>query len=413
MKAKKTFKVRNNSMFLIHFILMPFLTQFHRYNLCIFSRTARKKKRRKKSKEPEYYCPYDLDQRDNDENTPLHVAIHFRKLECVRLLLEAGSDHAKRSDGSAPVHLAVSLGAIPEHTDFAEKCLTLLGSFNADFSLKDESLHTPLYLACMSNVPRCAQIILADPNGLSTLNMRSDRIGGRPLHACAKYCLSTRRVGLGASNPHRRIPAAHHIQRHSAGKLDDTLITEVLLSCPGVEVDAVNNYGQTPLHVAASRGNWATARLLLKAGANPVALDRRNYTPGNLALKRGIAIPNDLESHLGLLSLTDVIGTDNKKRDLIIDPDASTILLCHDLCSLHKTCAPIRRGNACAEPPPENVRRLHVLINPSVGILRCGEFQSCAWEIEARRASIADVLRVSKNNQFFSDNYFFTIKSNQ
>ena len=46
------------------------------------------------------------------------------------------------------------------------------------------------------------------------------------------------------------------------------------------------------------------------------------------------------------------------------------------------------------DPPPENVRRLHVLINVNVGILHSKEFESCTWEKEARRASMADVLKV-------------------
>ena len=44
--------------------------------------------RRKTRKASKYYCPYDLDERDFDENTPLHVAILARKLDCVKLLLE-------------------------------------------------------------------------------------------------------------------------------------------------------------------------------------------------------------------------------------------------------------------------------------------------------------------------------------
>jgi len=363
-------------------------------------RPAKKKKTKKKTpKEPTYYCPYDLNQRDADENTPLHIAIHFRKLECVRLLLEAGADMHRKCDGSAPIHLAVSIGAIPEHTDFAENCLSVLASYNADFALKDESLHTPLYLACMSNVPRCAQIILSDPNGLASLNVRSDRIGGRSLHACAKYCIPPRRV-VGAAHAYRRVSGVRHPHQQVPGD-DQALMTKVLLACPDIEVDAVNFHGQTPLHIAASRGNWATARLLLQAGANPLAVDRRNLTPGRIAAKRGIAVPNDLETHFYPnatdKSLPSAGSMEENKRDLIIDPDASTVLICHDLCSLHRSCPPIRRSSHASEPPPENVRRLEVLIGQETGILRGGEFQSCAWDIEPRRASIADVLKVSQN----------------
>lgn len=368
----------------------------HHKSSSSFHFKRKKPKKKHVLRPPVYYCPYDLDQRDEDENTPLHIAIHARKLQSARLLLEAGAGVHKRSDGSAPIHLAISLGAVAEHEEFAEKCLSLLASHGADFSMKDESFHTPLYLACMSNVPRCAQIILSDTRGLSTVNVRADRTGGRPLHACAKYCKSPHRPRLmGVS--------AHHHHRHSTGRRpnsgdndhhdDHALISGVLLAVPGIEVNAVNNYGQTPLHVAAARGNWATARLLLRAGANPSLRDRREYTPGQWAAKRGIVVPNDLERFLGKNGSSS--SSSSNDRDMIIDPDASTMLLCHELCSRHMSCPPIRRGGgAAADPPPENVRRLHVLLNEKVGILRCAEFQGCSWETEARRAAMIDIIRV-------------------
>eukprot|EP00594_Rhizosolenia_setigera_P016194 CAMPEP_0178956252 /NCGR_PEP_ID=MMETSP0789-20121207/10120_1 /TAXON_ID=3005 /ORGANISM="Rhizosolenia setigera, Strain CCMP 1694" /LENGTH=1159 /DNA_ID=CAMNT_0020638099 /DNA_START=71 /DNA_END=3550 /DNA_ORIENTATION=- len=353
----------------------------------------KKKKKKKEPREVKYYCPYDLDQRDEDENTPLHVAIHERKLECVKLLIEAGANVNRKCDGSAPVHLAISLGAIASHSEFAEKCLSLLTANGADLSLKDDSLHTPLYLACMSDVPRCAQIILADSLGATTLNMRADRIGGRALHACAKYCKPPPR-GSSLGGRHRAGGVRHPTEQHSQDiDNNSSLITKLLLDTPGIEVDAMNVYGQTPLHVAAARGNWIVARLLLRAGANPQAQDRRKFTPGGLAAKRGIHIPNDLERYFEINN-DDICDTDYSKRDLIMDPDSSTILLCHGLCNRHFTCPPIRRGTPSADPPPENVRRLHVLINEEVGILRSGEFQSCSWETQVRRAAMADVLRV-------------------
>jgi hypothetical protein len=65
------------------------------------------KKAKKKSKKPKritYYCPYDLNERDPDEITPLHVAIHARKLECVKLLLEAGASVHKKNDECSDTH---------------------------------------------------------------------------------------------------------------------------------------------------------------------------------------------------------------------------------------------------------------------------------------------------------------------
>eukprot|EP00956_Cyclotella_meneghiniana_P019953 scaffold34694_cov37-Cyclotella_meneghiniana.AAC.2 len=162
-------------------------------------------------------------------------------------------------------------------------------------------------------------------------------------------------------------------------------VTEMLLSTEGIEVDSQNNYGRTPLHIAASRGNWNVARLLINAGADPTIIDKRGYTPGQVARKRGMVIPNDLM----------ILSEDSPTRDLIMDPDRSTLILCHELCIQHQTCPPIVRGDVMAsEPPPENVRRLKVLINSDDGILRCGEFSSCKWNTNVRRAAMADILKV-------------------
>jgi hypothetical protein len=76
-----------------------------------------------------------------------------------------------------------------------------------------------------------------------------------------------------------------------------------------------------------------------------------------------------------------------------VDPDGSTLLLGHEVCMLHRTCAPIRRDSP--EPPPENVRRLQVLLDNETGILRSGEFASLVWNQDVRRAAIADVLKVN------------------
>jgi len=59
---------------------------------------------------------------------------------------------------------------------------------------------------------------------------------------------------------------------------------------------------------------------------------------------------------------------------------------------LHRTCPPMIRDGS--DPPPENVRRLHVLVDQHEGILRGGEFANCSWKDEARRAAIGDVLKV-------------------
>ena len=177
----------------------------------------------------------------------------------------------------------------------------------------------------------------------------------------------------------------------------EALLTQVLLGTNGIEVDALNVLGQTPLHIACMRRNWPVVRLLLHAGASPTIEDRRGFTPGQVAYKRGMPIPNDLVDTLGDAPVGGIIAP---VRELIVDPDGATLLLCHELCTLHRTCPPINRDSP--EPPPENVRRLQVLVDPDTGILRSGEFGSLIWKREARRAAIGDVLKVRTSFRLIS-----------
>jgi len=253
---------------------------------------------------------------------------------------------------------------------------------------------------------------------MSTLNSKSDRSQGRALHAAAKFdsTHNAKRTSILSASHSRAgqlhhpdgsvVNALHHIpgfpgkqaDRHLAVETNTSaaqeVVTGILLQTKGIEVDAQNSVGQTPLHVACSRGNWNAVRLLLGAGANPDTPDRRGFTPGQHAHKRGMVIPNDLLEVLGGPPSSGIVPP---PRDLIVDPDGNTLLITHELCVLHRTCPPIRRDST-AEPPPENVRRLQVLIDNETGILRTGEFGKCNWQNEGRRAALVDVLKCHEYN---------------
>jgi len=323
------------------------------------------------------------------------VAVHACKLEHVKLLLEAGASHARKCDGSFPVHTAISMGAISRHSDFAHDCLALLVGYGADLSLKDDAFHTPLYLACSTNLPRAVSFILSNSEGMATLNARADRMGGRPLHAAAKYDIPASPSTVSySSNAGGSTDAASKPmslrQKGVAHAFNKAPVTEMLLSQSGIEVCAQNHQGHTALHIACSRGNWQVVRLLLRAGASAAIVDKRGFTPGQLAHKRGVPIPNDLLSVLG--DCPPSLSIVAPPRDLVVDPDNTTFLISHELCMLHRSCPPIRRDTG-TDPPPENIRRLHVIINEKDGILRSGEFGRIVWQSHARRAAVSDILK--------------------
>ena len=145
--------------------------------------------------------PY-INTRDDDENTPLHLAILRGNVNIVKTLLMVANDNpdnitiTKRCDGSFPIHCIASLAAMAGTT---EKCTSMLLALSAhphfDHTLKDDSGHTPLYLLTLAPsaplISTLLTLILERSGGkpevvTEAVNARSHRTGLRPLHAAAK-----------------------------------------------------------------------------------------------------------------------------------------------------------------------------------------------------------------------------------
>lgn len=68
-----------------------------------------------------YHATADLEERDPDGATPLHVALSAGNIEAVRMLLQARASTEKKLEGSTPAHIALSVASIRKHRDFADK----------------------------------------------------------------------------------------------------------------------------------------------------------------------------------------------------------------------------------------------------------------------------------------------------
>ena len=74
---------------------------------------------------------------------------------------------------------------------------------------------------------------------------------------------------------------------HLAAGAGHFAVLKEILKKPDVATDPPSDTGQTPLHLAAEKGNMEIAELLCGKGADPVAKDANLQTPLHLAAKKG------------------------------------------------------------------------------------------------------------------------------
>ncbi|MEH6471287.1 MAG: ankyrin repeat domain-containing protein [Halopseudomonas sp.] len=214
--------------------------------------------------------PRQLNQQDDRKASSgrslLHWAIASQQPEMAKLLLSMKVDpsQASRSDkGGHPIHLA----AQSNQTEL----ISLLLDRGADLDARDYFKRTPLHWAAEANrTDTCQQLLNAGANPNA-----SDRIGKTPLmlsigHSTAgviEILISARadpkRVNL------KGMTALHLATTHSSQAVK-------LLLRQGLDIDPMNNAGQTPLLFAASQNPqryWPNIKLLIEQGADLNVVD--------------------------------------------------------------------------------------------------------------------------------------------
>jgi ankyrin repeat protein len=189
--------------------------------------------------------------------TPLSLAIKFGHFECVRLLLEAGSDPNLATEEKTPLQIACSTRKCP--ITIVELLLKSGAHINPP---QDSGRLTALQLAvneCQINVVRLLLQWKADPNTFTTSKI------GTPLQiAC--------RNSVNAEMSELLINAGADIDTCSGHKYDDgsdfDSDSDFDFDVHGASDNSSLSSFQSAILIAADNENWETVQLLLEEGAD-------------------------------------------------------------------------------------------------------------------------------------------------
>ena len=232
----------------------------------------------------------DLNARNENGETPLHIASHVNRVDIAKLLVLNGADiNAKSAFGWTPLHSACIDSRL---TASVAEFLILTG---ADIHARTADDATPLHAAARGGHSGTVKLLIEKG---ADVNART-KVGDTPLHWAAqrgKYDQEgTVKVLLSAG--------AEVLVKNRVGftPLEDALawknqkVADLLADT--IDLDALDDSGDTPLHWAIRKHNLKMVKLFIEHGADINAKDSQENTPLDVAyLIRNKDIIDFLES---------------------------------------------------------------------------------------------------------------------
>ncbi|CAB0034943.1 unnamed protein product [Trichogramma brassicae] len=222
------------------------LTHFH--VACKFGRTGVVKKFLELGQDPNLIWP-------EEKRSPLHLAMERRQREVAELLLRAGADpNSVDNDGMTPL---ITICEYHGDVDLARMLFELSDKkYRVPVDHLDEYKNTPLHLALNYDYTELALFLLimgADPN------LADGADGNNGLHHVCK---------MGEGND---------------GLADMIFGNDGYKPLP---INAQNDKGNTPLHLAVKSGASNMVEVLLRHGADSNATNKKGMTPLHLLCKK-------------------------------------------------------------------------------------------------------------------------------
>ena len=221
----------------------------------------------------------DVNVADANGITPLIAAVTSGQRDLVQLLLSAGADINARG----PEERTALIYAI--QAEQPEMALFLLEQEGVDLKARESHGSTPLVEAVAYNQLKVAEVLLekgADINAQGPVGRTALHVVGPQLDIDLFRWLLERGANPDARDDDGATPLHHatvfFMPTNSAERDDARSALHLLLESTS-DLNAANNIGQTPLHIAVLWADPWLIKVLLDTGADPLAMDQAGYSP--------------------------------------------------------------------------------------------------------------------------------------
>lgn len=217
----------------------------------------------------------DVNERDEECNTPLIYACQNNALEIVKMLLDNGADpNAGNQENLAPLHFSAASGALP--------IINLLVKAGADVNCMNNHGSTPLMF--MAKNAKTAAALNFIKNQAVDVSIKNN-VGW----TAAMYAIAFKQPQLvkaflplmGADTDDADIEGFTML--HYACQFGQSEIVKLLLERNPGSVNRTSNIGETPLMMAARASNLVIVKQLLAAGTDAGCSNGKGVTALHLA----------------------------------------------------------------------------------------------------------------------------------